>query len=142
MGRGIQYVGGVMMPILTDAELAAMGQQLAGVAPSETAIAPAFDVERAPADTVDISSLGSLGRVAPKPPSLPVAPPAVASKPGAVVTPKNIVRAAKARVKEIERDLKRLAALQVERDQLRRLIAAAEGKPVGVVVGIAKKSAG
>ncbi len=53
--------------------------------------------------------------------------------------PLNVVKAAKARLREVERDLKRLRKLEVERDELKRLIHAAVTKPCANVRDIAAK---
>ena len=55
--------------------------------------------------------------------------------------PKNVVALAKARLKEIMLELKRMPPLEKERDELRRLIAAAENKPLATVREI-KRSVG
>lgn len=43
--------------------------------------------------------------------------------------PKNVVALAKARLREVKADLRRLKALEKEKGELERLIAAAENKP-------------
>jgi hypothetical protein len=48
---------------------------------------------------------------------------------------------AKARLREVKSELRRMKALEKERDELERLIGAAEGKPRAVVREI-KRSAG
>ena len=49
------------------------------------------------------------------------------------LAPKNIVQLAKARLKEVKVELKRMTALEKERTELERLIEAAEAKPRAVV---------
>jgi hypothetical protein len=72
------------------------------------------------------------------PPPRPLkAPPARAQ----AITPKDVVKLARTRLREVEKDLKRLRRLEVERDELRRLLDAAKTKPRGVVREI-KRSAG
>lgn len=44
-------------------------------------------------------------------------------------TPKNILALAKARLKEVKTELRRLKALEEEKGELERLISAAENKP-------------
>lgn len=53
--------------------------------------------------------------------------------------PLNIVKAAKKRLRDVERDLRANAKLEVERDELKRLIHAAENKPCAIVRDIAAK---
>lgn len=53
--------------------------------------------------------------------------------------PLNVVKAAKARLREVNREIKRLRALETERDELQRLLAAAENKPRAIVRDIAAK---
>ena len=60
-----------------------------------------------------------------------------ASKPA----PKNVVALAKARLREVKSELRKLKALEKERAELERLIAAAENKPRAVVREI-KRTAG
>lgn len=55
--------------------------------------------------------------------------------------PKNIIQLARARLREVKAEVRRLKALEKERDQLERLIAAAMNKPRAIVRDI-KKSAG
>ncbi len=43
--------------------------------------------------------------------------------------PRGVIKAAKARLRDIKREVKRLKALEKERDELERLLAAAAGKP-------------
>lgn len=50
--------------------------------------------------------------------------------------PLNVCKLARARLKEIEREIKRLQSLEKERDELRRLLDAAKTKPLAVVRGI------
>jgi hypothetical protein len=64
------------------------------------------------------------------------------AKPITPVAPKNIVRMARARLVEIERELKKLRRLERERDELRRLVDAANPKPRAVVRELTKRSAG
>ena len=47
--------------------------------------------------------------------------------------PINVVSLARRRLREVKREIKRLRKLEAERDQLQRLINAADGKPVAVV---------
>ncbi len=53
--------------------------------------------------------------------------------------PINVLKAAKARLRDVNRELKRLGKLEVERDELKRLIHAAENKPCAIVRDIAAK---
>ncbi len=50
-----------------------------------------------------------------------------------VEKPLNVVKAAKARLRDVEREIKKLRALEKERDELRRLLDAATNKPRAVV---------
>ncbi len=72
----------------------------------------------------------------PKRSATPIKPAHPAKQP---TKPLNVLKAAKARLREVERDLKRLAKLEVERDELKRLIHAAENKPCAIVRDIAAK---
>jgi hypothetical protein len=56
-------------------------------------------------------------------------------------SPKNVVALAKARLREVKSEIRRLKALEKERDELTRLIEAAESKPRAVVREI-KRTAG
>ncbi len=47
--------------------------------------------------------------------------------------PLNVVKAAKARLRDVEREIKKLRALEKERDELRRLLDAATNKPRAIV---------
>lgn len=47
--------------------------------------------------------------------------------------PINVVALARRRLREVKREIKRLRKLEAERDQLQRVINAADGKPVAVV---------
>lgn len=67
----------------------------------------------------------------------PVAPKPRAKK----LAPKNVVALAKARLREVKAELRRMKALEKERAELERLIAAAEDKPRAVVHEL-KRSAG
>jgi hypothetical protein len=68
----------------------------------------------------------------------PPAPPATAaSKP---LAPRDVLRLARARLRELDKEIRRLERLTKEREELRRLVAAA-GKPGGVVRSI-HRSAG
>lgn len=57
-------------------------------------------------------------------------------------TPKDVVRMARARLRELETELKRLRRLEKERDELRRLVEAAKAKPRAVLRELPKRSAG
>ncbi len=59
----------------------------------------------------------------------PEVPKAAPAKPVAVEKPLNVVKAAKARLKDVNREIKRLRKLEAERDELVRLLAAANNKP-------------
>lgn len=60
----------------------------------------------------------------------------------APVAPKNILSLAKARLREIKTELRKLKALDKERGELERLIAAAEDKKPRAVVREIKRTAG
>jgi hypothetical protein len=61
----------------------------------------------------------------------------------AVVTgPRNVVAMAKARLREVKSELRRMKALEKERGELERLIAAAESKPAKSNLREIKRSAG
>lgn len=65
-----------------------------------------------------------------------IATPAVAVHHGEPLSPKNVVKAAKARVTQIRAELRAMKALQKELNELERLIAAAKQKPVAIVRNI------
>ena len=50
--------------------------------------------------------------------------------------PINVVKLARARLREVQRGIKQLRKLEKERDELERLIRAADGKPVAVVANL------
>jgi hypothetical protein len=50
--------------------------------------------------------------------------------------PINVVKLARARLRDVQRGIKQLRKLEKERDELERLIRAADGKPVAVVANI------
>jgi hypothetical protein len=52
-----------------------------------------------------------------------------ARKPASNLAPKNVVALAKARLRDVKTELRRLKALEREKGELERLIAAAENKP-------------
>lgn len=61
----------------------------------------------------------------------------------AITTPKDVVKAARARLREIDAEVKRLRKLEREGAELRRLLAAAKAKPrVTNVRELPKRSAG
>lgn len=64
--------------------------------------------------------------------------PPKAAKP---IKPQNIVSLAKARLREVKTELRRMRALEKERDELERLIKAAENAPRATVTNL-KRSAG
>ena len=55
--------------------------------------------------------------------------PTPARKPAPKLAPKNVVALAKARLRDVKAELRRLKALEKEKGELERLIAAAENKP-------------
>jgi hypothetical protein len=57
-------------------------------------------------------------------------------------TPKDVVRLARARLRDVKAELKRMRRLEEERAELERLIAAAENKPCAVVREFPKRTAG
>jgi hypothetical protein len=65
-----------------------------------------------------------------------------AEKPGLSVPGKqhggklNVLKLARQRLADLKREIKRLRRLETERDQLERLLRAADGKPVAVVAPI------
>lgn len=62
------------------------------------------------------------------------------------ITPKNVVKLAKQRLRDIKKEIRKLKQLEKERAELERLIEAAEGRQVrsvgGAVVGSIKRSTG
>ena len=59
-------------------------------------------------------------------------------RPAPKLVPKNIISLAKARLREVKAELKRMAALEKERGELERLIEAAEGRKQARVVRVLK----
>ncbi len=55
--------------------------------------------------------------------------------------PIDVVRLAKARLKDVERDIKRLKKLEIERDELKRLLDAAAHKPTRALRSLPTRSA-
>jgi len=51
----------------------------------------------------------------------------------ATLKPVDVIRLARARLREVEREIRRIRALERERDELRRLLDAADNKPRAVV---------
>ncbi len=66
-------------------------------------------------------------------PRAAAAPKAQPARRIALDKPLNVIKAAKARLRELEREIKRVRALEKERDELRRLLDAATNKPRAVV---------
>lgn len=64
-----------------------------------------------------------------------------ASRPAKTPTPRGIVAQARQRLRDVNAELRRMKALEKERDQLKRLIDAADNKPRAIVREI-KRSAG
>lgn len=61
---------------------------------------------------------------------------------GTAVNPKNVVALAKARLREVKSELRRLKALEKEKGELERLIAAAVNKPQKTNIREIKRNAG
>jgi len=126
MGRGFEFVGGMIVPLgmgapVAQRMIAESGEEVSGafVAPK---LAEEDDFMSRLADSV-------------KPPTVkqvPQARPTLSSK------PMNVVREAKRRLAEINRQLRDMRKLEREGAELRRLIAAAKEKPKAVVRSIAR----
>lgn len=56
------------------------------------------------------------------------------------LTPQDVVKLAKRRLREIKRELKALRKLEAEKSQLERLVNAADGRPVAVVRELKRSS--
>ncbi len=69
----------------------------------------------------------------------PVSTPVKCVKPSLQQKPINVVKAAKRRLREVKKEITRLRKLERERDELTRLITAAEQKPCAIVRDIAAK---
>lgn len=106
----------------------------AGAGPIGSHVAPVVDSDDDDDDDAEVSSPTNL----PRRPSRVFAP---VKKQAAPVKPRSIVVAAKARLRDIEKELRRLKRLESERDELRRLVDAANNKPRAIVREI-KRSAG
>jgi hypothetical protein len=59
----------------------------------------------------------------------------------AAIRPRDVVRLARARLREVERDIRRIKKLETERDELKRLLAAADNRPLAVVRKMPTRSA-
>ncbi len=112
MNHGFEFANGGIYPLGTNFGLVAEG----AIAGATTALAEVFEAVpvavapvRRPADI----TVGS-------------APPAAKPSP---LKPVDVVKLARARLREVERDIKRLKKLEVERDELKRLLDAAAHKP-------------
>lgn len=66
---------------------------------------------------------------------------AMGVKPRAI-SPADVIKLARARLRDVEKEIRRCKALEKERDQLRRLLDAADAKPRAVVRELPKRSAG
>lgn len=71
----------------------------------------------------------------------PVQPPK-AAKIAKPPKPKDIVKLARARLREVNREIARIRKLEKERDELARLVEAADNKPLAPVRGIATAKRG
>lgn len=74
-------------------------------------------------------------------PQPPPSPPPRSLAAAAPLAPKDVLRLARARLKELDRECRRLERLKKEREELRRLVAAASGKSAAVIREI-KRTAG
>lgn len=57
------------------------------------------------------------------------------------IKPVDVVKMARARLRDVDREIKRLKKLEIERDELKRLIDAATGKPLAIVRSMPTRSA-
>lgn len=117
----------------TPGGIRALGNSEATGAPV-TDMAPA--VVRGAAPDIELDEFDEpVQRVAPKrPQARPVR--------SVVASPKDVVKLARQRLRDVKTELKRMRGLEKERAQLERLLAAADGKPIGVVRDIHSRRAG
>jgi hypothetical protein len=96
-----------------------------------------------PAPHAERAEFGVMEDEAEAPPPRPVP---VRKAPAVPITPKDVVKLAKARLRDVKKELRRLQLLEKERAELERLIEAAEGRQVlnqaGKVIGTIKRSVG
>lgn len=78
--------------------------------------------------------------VAPTPRALPAKKMLARAK--VELAPKDVIKLARARLRDVDREIKLLKKLEVERDQLRRLLDAATNRPRALVHELPKRSAG
>lgn len=128
MGQGYQYVGGIIYELTDDGHVP-VKQKSSDIGSSVV-----------PTDAAEQVAAPSVPRVYGAPTPKPEAPIA-AKQPAPELTPKDVVRLARKRLVEVKREIARLRKLEVERDQLTRLLDAADGKPRAVVRDLPKRSA-
>jgi hypothetical protein len=133
MGAGVQYVGGMLFPLTSSGEVPLERQKANEIGSS---VVPAQ-----PAVTAAANHATPRGSQQVKLPSV-VDPAIVKSAMAEALSSKNVVKLAKARRRELAREIARLKKLEPELAALDRLIAAADGKPIAVVRDITKRSAG
>lgn len=85
-------------------------------------------------DLSDFDNGAALGRRAqPAPPTAPIAAaPSVVTKPKAGEDAKALIKRLRARLREVEREIKARENFELERDQIKRLLAAAKPAPATV----------
>lgn len=114
---GFQLVGGEILPIVADSDAPQIGTQSAR---GENASLGRGPVQQA---------LPGVGQ-----PVVFYQPVQVAAGKAKPTTPRSVVKAARARVRELDREIKRIEKLRAERDELKRLLAAATGNKTSPAV--------
>lgn len=125
MNHGFEYANGGIYPLGTNFS------QMAEGAIAGASLAPAQIAEAAKVAPV---------RPVPAQPVVAAKPTVVAAK-AAALKPVDVVKLARTRLREVERDIKRLKKLETERDELKRLLDAAAHKPRATIRSLPTRSA-
>lgn len=134
-GHGFEFTPFGILPLGSGQQAAAMLDLERSTGNATQAEADAFErrlgaaVRRA---TIDVDGVPVPERASAAP-ALPQAAHAPAPAEREPLSPRDLVREAKARIRAIDTELRRLSALQRERDELQRLVLAAKKKPAAVV---------
>lgn len=124
---GYQYTpGGTLVELQPDGSVPFPKQSRDDI--GSTVVGSTIDVTRSPVVATNGVVVGSVTR-------------AVGVKPRAI-SPADVIKLARARLRDVEKEIRRCKALEKERDQLRRLLDAADAKPRAVVRELPKRSAG
>jgi hypothetical protein len=121
---GFEYLGGAIVPLGSRIE-----PQKAGEVAATSDVAPTTLVDMQPAREALVTAFASAKTTTIRHPD------------AAPISPKDVVRLARARLREVEREIKRIHKLETERDELKRLLDAAAGKPLALVRSLPTRSA-